>query len=50
MPFIAIGADPFNKITTDEFIDVLIGTRKYMPCLCTYLTVFYQARHIYFYR
>ncbi|KAH6916819.1 developmentally regulated GTP-binding protein [Coprinopsis sp. MPI-PUGE-AT-0042] len=23
-----------EDITTDEFIDVLIGTRKYMPCLC----------------
>jgi uncharacterized protein len=23
------------QITTDEFIDVLIGTRKYIPCLCS---------------
>jgi ribosome-interacting GTPase 1 len=23
-----------EDITTDEFIDVLIGTRKYIPCLC----------------
>ena len=26
-----------EKITTDEFIDVLIGTRKYIPCLCKYV-------------
>lgn len=26
-----------EKITTDEFIDVLIGTRKYIPCLCAYI-------------
>ncbi|KAF4605564.1 hypothetical protein EYR40_004350 [Pleurotus pulmonarius] len=25
-----------EDITTDEFIDVLIGTRKYMPCLYVY--------------
>ncbi|CDO70221.1 hypothetical protein BN946_scf184942.g21 [Trametes cinnabarina] len=25
-----------RKITTDEFIDVLIGTRKYIPCLYVY--------------
>jgi small GTP-binding protein len=25
-----------SKITTDEFIDVLIGTRKYIPCLYVY--------------
>lgn len=23
-----------QQITIDEFIDVLIGTRKYLPCLC----------------
>ncbi|KAH9065909.1 developmentally regulated GTP-binding protein [Lactarius vividus] len=27
---------PPPKITTDEFIDVLIGTRKYIPCLYVY--------------
>jgi ribosome-interacting GTPase 1 len=25
-----------EDITIDEFIDVLIGTRKYMPCLYVY--------------
>ena len=29
-----------SKITTDEFIDVLIGTRKYMPCLCMWLYIY----------
>jgi len=28
-----------EDITTDEFIDVLIGTRKYMPCLCAYVFI-----------
>ena len=46
-PSVAVGTNPFNKITIDEFIDVLIGTRKYMPCLCTYLTIFCRVQHVY---
>lgn len=32
-----------EDITIDEFIDVLIGTRKYLPCLCAY----HSTPHIY---
>ena len=34
-----------EKITTDEFIDVLIGTRKYIPCLCAYVFVSVYSDH-----
>lgn len=29
-----------EDISIDEFIDVLIGTRKYMPCLCEFIQIF----------
>lgn len=45
-PFIAIRANPFEKITTDEFIDVLIGTRKYIPCLCMYPSTLYRVQSL----
>lgn len=33
------------QITTDEFIDVLIGTRKYIPCICQSSLAVYEEGH-----